>query len=111
MNKRLEKFSKLIEQRRLTKADKTLKATADVQPAVASAPVTLELPAVEEPAPVTDVTPEEPVPVEAVAPVEESPVEVAAAVPAEPVTEEPVVSETPNRSRNRRGKKSKDSEE
>lgn len=116
MNKRLEKFSKLIEQRRRAKAvepAETQTAPVDVAAGKVTAPVAPELPAVEEPAQVPEEpVAEEPASVEEPAPVEEPLVEDATApVPEEPVAEEPAVSETPNRSRKRRGKKSKDAEE
>lgn len=125
MNKRLEKFSKLIEQRRRAKAVEPAEiqnAPVDVAAGKVAAPVVPDLTAAEEPAPVPEEpVAEEPAPVEESTPVEESPVD-SAPVPEEPVAEEPVpveepvaeepvVPETPNRSRKRRGKKSKDAEE
>ena len=125
MNKRLEKFRKLIEQRRPAKAvepAETQNVSVGVAAGKVAAPVAPELPAVEEPVQAPEVpVAKEPAPVEESASVEESPVD-SATVPEEPVAEEPVpveepvaeepvVSETPNRSRKRRGKKSKDAEE
>lgn len=121
MNKRLEKFSKLIEQRRRAKAVESAEiqnASVGVVAGKVSVPVAPELPAVEEPVAEESASVEESTPVEeslgeySPVPVPEVPVaEESVPVPEEPVAEEPVVPETPNRSRRRRGKKSKDAEE